>query len=221
MICTCDNCHYTFEAESLPLSCPDCGKEKINRRIGDKIKSAPAVRPATSDEIAWYEENQMELAAEAEQKRQLQSVETYDMTDEEYNWAMVMVHEKPTPKTDEARELTQSFYRSASHDPEKLLEHYLQIRKQFTGKISEDRAALRKTGKHEPFLVAQFSGEEPVLIDGLDQYGSALCVLYHFKPYDFLHTPTLGDLRRIDLKRIAEEPSAGFSQFLLDWLNSL
>ena len=74
MICTCDNCHYTFEAESLPLSCPDCGKEKINRRIGDKIKSAPAVRPATSDEIAWYEENQMELAAEAEQKRQLQSV---------------------------------------------------------------------------------------------------------------------------------------------------
>ena len=34
-------------------------------------------------------------------------------------------------------------------------------------------------------------------------------------------TPNLGNLRRIDLKKIAEEPSAEFLRFLADWRNSL
>lgn len=57
---------------------------------------------------------------------------------------------------------------------------------------------------------------ETVLDDGMDDYGPALSILYRFRPYDFLQVPTLGNLRRIDLKKIAEEPSAGYAQFLLD-----
>jgi len=29
MICTCDNCRYTFCSDSLPLACPDCGSENV------------------------------------------------------------------------------------------------------------------------------------------------------------------------------------------------
>ena len=39
MICTCEKCRYTISAQSLPLSCPDCGSE--------------AVRPATQMEQDW------------------------------------------------------------------------------------------------------------------------------------------------------------------------
>ncbi len=50
MIFTCDNCHYTFEADSLPDFCPDCHKEKLNRRFGRKTIEASAVREATKQE---------------------------------------------------------------------------------------------------------------------------------------------------------------------------
>ena len=40
MIFTCDNCLYTFKADSKPECCPDCG------RFGP--------REATEQEIAWY-----------------------------------------------------------------------------------------------------------------------------------------------------------------------
>lgn len=222
MIYTCDNCHYTFEAETLPASCPDCGKETVNRRFGDKILPTPAVREATEREAAWLVETRAELAAEEEQKRRLQSVDSYDMTDDEHNWAMVMIHEMPAPSTEEASRMVRTVFRSLHHDPAKMLEHYIQIRKQFTRKISDDRADLEKAGKDEPISIARFTDEgETVLLDGLDVYVSALSVLYHFRPYDFLHTPTLGDLRRIDLKKIAEEPGAGYIQFLLDFEGEL
>lgn len=43
MICTCVYCLYTFEADELPVSCPDCGKGPV--------------REATHDEQEQYEEN--------------------------------------------------------------------------------------------------------------------------------------------------------------------
>ena len=46
MICTCEKCRYTISAQSLPLSCPDCGSE--------------AVRPATQMEQDWYYDLQQE-----------------------------------------------------------------------------------------------------------------------------------------------------------------
>lgn len=222
MICTCDNCHYTFESATLPLSCPDCGKESVNRRFRDTIRSTPAVRPATSEEIAWYEDMQLELEKEIKREDLLKSVDSYGMTDEEHNWAMVMVHQQPKPKTDEAVQQTQFWLRTVLRDPQKSLEYYLQVRKEFTRNISAERSALERDGRSEPFFVAHLNDDgETELVSGLDAYGSALSILYHFKPYDFLHRPTLGDLRRINLKRIAENPTEGYSQFLLDWVNGI
>lgn len=58
MLFTCKVCHYTFpekllnadEIENELYRCPDCGKF--------------AVRPATNDEISWYDRAQKENAEE-------------------------------------------------------------------------------------------------------------------------------------------------------------
>lgn len=64
MICTCDNCHYTFDSPALPSRCPDCGKETRSHKAGMRIVTVPCVRRATEDEIAWYEKIQQEFADE-------------------------------------------------------------------------------------------------------------------------------------------------------------
>ena len=46
MICTCDNCRYTFCPDSLPLACPDCGSENV--------------REATLEEKDWYHDLEQE-----------------------------------------------------------------------------------------------------------------------------------------------------------------
>jgi hypothetical protein len=40
MICTCGYCLFTFESQTLPETCPDCGKGPV--------------RPATTTEIQQY-----------------------------------------------------------------------------------------------------------------------------------------------------------------------
>ncbi len=45
-IYTCDRCHYTFSFGSIPLTCPDCGSEKI--------------REATAEEKDWYYDLELE-----------------------------------------------------------------------------------------------------------------------------------------------------------------
>lgn len=67
MICTCDACHYTFNASvvsyskyNIPKSCPDCGKKTIRTANG----AVPAVRAATEEEIAEYQKNLLEIMEE-------------------------------------------------------------------------------------------------------------------------------------------------------------
>ena len=50
MICTCQRCLYTFQAEIQPDQCPDCGKF--------------AVRPATVRESVEFQRIQREIQAE-------------------------------------------------------------------------------------------------------------------------------------------------------------
>ena len=55
MICTCDNCHYTFSADELPTWCSHCRQDSRHHKFASKILSVPCVRPATDDEAAQYE----------------------------------------------------------------------------------------------------------------------------------------------------------------------
>lgn len=212
MICTCDNCHYTFASDTLPLSCPDCGKASINRRIDTRIISAPAVREATNAEVAWYEETQKDLDVAEKRKETMKALDSYGMIDDEYNWAMVMLFTHSLPTTEEALNLMRTQLRTSLKDPKNALGHYQMVRRIFTNNISNDRKELEKAGKHEPFSVAGMNGDGEMVLDGsIDDNGPALSILYRFRPYDTLSVPTLWNLRRIDLKKIAEDPSAGYA----------
>lgn len=215
----------------MPDHCPDCCKEKINRRVGTvgtKIIESPAVREATRQEYEWYEDMRRE-AAVAERRKTMLNINNFKfsfdgsgMTDDEYNWAMVMLFEwlnSPKPKTEEARNMMLFFFRQTFSNPEKLLEHYVHIRREFNSDIINDRNRLKSEERHEPFagVTCMNDDGEFELIEDIDDYGPALSVLYRFRLdeiHSFLHTPNIGDLRKIDLKKIAEEPSAAYSQFL-------
>ena len=229
MLFTCDACNYTFEVSSLPSSCPDscpdCGKETVTRRVADKYITVPAVRPATDAETEWYNEIQAELQAEEKQQKRLQSLsERSGLSDDEYNWLLVVLYINNKPITAEARSLVWSQLRISLETPEKALEHYQVIQKSFARAIAEDRDALRAVGMSEPsfglYHITE-DGEKVIDEERINEYNDcapALSVLYHFRGQkSFLHTPTLGDLRRFDLKKIAEELSAAYMQALLDF----
>ena len=211
MICTCDNCHYTFQSDALTLSCPDCGKETVNRRMGGRVISGPAVRIASEAEISWFEQSQKDLATEqnADSLRE-------QMTTDEYNWSLIMEFEHQ-PKTKEARESTAAYLSSIRQDPDRAAELYPTIRRLFSSKVTRERGDLRTAGMSEPITKPD---EIPAA------YGPALRVLYSFKEDRhglsfLLSPPNLGNIRRIDLEKIAREPSAAYTQFLLDWEKSL
>jgi len=47
MICTCVYCLYTFKADELPVSCPDCGKGPVREATHDEKKQYDENRKAT------------------------------------------------------------------------------------------------------------------------------------------------------------------------------
>ena len=217
MICTCDACHYTFSADTLPLRCPDCGKEELHRRVGGRMLPSPAVRTATEEETAWYENVQRELRTE-EDLEQL----SHDMTRDEYNWSLIMLFLNPTPKNMDSRLALASYLSAIRQDSKRASVLYPTIRRMFTQKINADRLALREADIAEPVIMPT----EREKIEHWNAYGPALRVLYQFKPDTDAHPflagpPNLGNVRRIDLKKIACEPTAAYLQFLLNWENLL
>ena len=53
LICICDDCQYTFEAENKPERCPDCGRLKV--------------REATAQEVETYRKVRAEIEKEEQQ----------------------------------------------------------------------------------------------------------------------------------------------------------
>ena len=107
MICTCDNCHYTFECPELPTRCPDCGKETRSHKVGSRIVSLVCVREATEAEIDCYKRIQRELAEEESQAAATAALadklmalgdpfsfedDPYDMPVHEHNFALMLVY---------------------------------------------------------------------------------------------------------------------------------
>ena len=52
MICTCVYCLYTFEADELPFSCPDCGKGPVRQATHDEKNEYAFFHQALSPEKA-------------------------------------------------------------------------------------------------------------------------------------------------------------------------
>lgn len=218
MYYTCDACHYTFEAEMLPNSCPDCGKEEIGRRIKDRIIKAPAVRKANEEEIEWYKNIQDEITTEENQKKAIKKLSEYDMTDDEFNWSIILSVQYITQPL-----LIEPFIRFAriGDNTESTLNFYIQTRRDFSRRVTDDKNELKERGIMEQGY--PIDRELPIedYFDYWKEIGVALQAVYYFRNIPFLHTPNLGDVRKIDLKKITEQPSDGYKQFLLDWENKL
>ena len=124
MICTCDACHYTFYADTLPSRCPDCGKEQIHRRVRERIIPSPAVRVATGEEVAWFENVRRELSSEESLERLSDG-----MTGDEYNWFLIMLFLHPMPKTRDTRLALATYLSAVRQDSEKASELHPTIRR--------------------------------------------------------------------------------------------
>ena len=140
------------------------------------------------------------------------------MTDDEFNWAIIMTMEYSTDFSEFSTILHSA---RIVDNPERTLEFYIGTRRSFSRKISAERKELEEKGIMEHSVPFMMEGDIEDQFEYWDEMGKHLQALYHFRSIDFLSTPNLGNIRRIDLKKIAEEPSDGYKQFLLDWENRL
>ena len=51
-IYTCDACLFTFERKEEPISCPDCGKERLREATDLETETFEANRASTASEDA-------------------------------------------------------------------------------------------------------------------------------------------------------------------------
>lgn len=209
---TCDACRFIFPAENLPERCPDCGKESITKKAkkdGQERKLVlPAVRPATTAEIAEHEKALIEIAAEDAFADRIQEPRNYDMSMGEHNLALMLLFAFNNCPAHYLRSRLDTIVDESREDvatTDSALRLYTDAKKLFTSEIGKERRQFDACGTLP--------------------HGPALDVLYAFRQKEFValigSKPNLGDVRRVDIKEIAEKPSAGFLRFLADWYNSL
>lgn len=165
-----------------------------------------------------YKNVQAEIAAEEEQKSNIKKLSDYDMTDDEFNWAIIMTMEYSTDFSEFSTILHSA---RIVDNPERTLEFYIVTRRSFSRKITAEKAELKEKGVRERSFYYTFEGPLEEEFEYWEEMGKNLQALYRFRNIGYLTTPNLGNVRRIDLKKIAEEPSDGYKQFLLDWENRL
>ena len=210
---TCDAYRFIFLAENLPERCPDCGKESITKKAkkdGQERKLVlPAVRPATADEIAGHEKALMEIAAEDAFADRIQEPQNYDMSMGEHNLALMLLfyfRQCPVPylRVKLNALLDESPFEGVDATADDL-RLYTDVKKHFSSEIGKERR--------------QFDTDDVL------PHGPALDVLYAFRQEEIAalmgNTPNLGDVRRVDVKEISENPSGEFLRFLTDWYNNL
>ena len=150
MICTCDNCHYTFECPELPTRCSDCGKETRSHKVGSRIVSLACVREATEAEIEWYKQVQRELAEEESQAAATAALadklmalgdpfsfedDPYDMPVHEHNFALMLVYYTHTMGFYGKRDLNRMI---VSTDIEEKMELFKKVRLSFVHAINRE-----------------------------------------------------------------------------------
>ncbi len=146
------------------------------------------------------------------------------MTDDEYNLSLVMKHEITSPSDSDMWYMVAHHLNRIRTDQETAKRIYPDIRRVFNRKLNDDRKKLKEAGLSEPTTMP--SSGNPEELEIWNSLGSALQTLYRFKTNDNLPAflsgpPNLGNLRRIDLDKIATEPSPAYTDFLSKWEEAL
>lgn len=214
----CCACSYVFKAEIMPESCPACRQANVfaSTDFGKKVE-LPAVRPASEAEIQAYTDAQKAAYEEKAFLEWIDSLPSYDLSDDEYHMALMLLHHfKTTPGLytkhfigDLLPAQKGGIEERAAQAMARIL--YIDVKKSFTSRINRER---QDAGTND---IAEVAAQTPP--------DSAANVLRKFRRdelLEFLKGPqNLGDIRRVDLEKVALEPSAGYLRFLTEWYNSI
>ena len=245
MICTCDNCHYTFEADALPTWCSNCGKEARNHKFASKIISVPCVRIATEDEASWYEKaisderdatdlaEKIRMLGEPFFRKEYEEEETEEETEEdeteetsgifgvsypadpyglsvhEHNFALMLIYYIKQLGYFGKQDLEKMIM---SDDVDEKAELYKNVKKTFNRGINTEERQVEKPSR--------------LTREVWEAATPALKVLYSFRQDDDFKmwmgdVPNRGNIKRIDVQKLAAEPSEGFVRFLTELYNGL
>ena len=256
MICTCDNCHYTFSAEELPLSCPDCGKENRRHKFASKIVSVPCVRPATEDEAERYnsiiseERNVAELVEKLKMLGEPNFDTPWSHVDEESDEGQ---SDDDAEADDDAEDDTGDDENPFAYPPDPynlpvhehnfalMLIYYLKQMGRFYGKQDLEKMIMNESAEEKIELFKNVRKifnrgvndeergiEKPyrVNMEIWNAATPALKTLYAFRQDDdfkrlLADVPNRGNIKRIDLEKLATEPSEGFVRFMTELYNGM
>ena len=92
-IFVCNACNHMFQAEIQPAVCPNCNLDSVlgSTDSGRRV-SFPAVRAATEAEVKAYEEVGKAAQEERDFLEWLDSLSSYDLSNDEYHVALMLLH---------------------------------------------------------------------------------------------------------------------------------
>lgn len=89
---TCDACHYIFQSDAIPLSCPVCNTSSVIAQNSTSRKfKIPAVRISTETEISQSKIAETEESARKSFLDRVKSLPGYTLTDDEYHTALMLL----------------------------------------------------------------------------------------------------------------------------------
>ncbi len=215
---TCDACHYIFQSDDIPLSCPACSTSAViaQNDSGRKFK-IPAVRISTETEM---EQSRLADAEETAKKSflgRVKSLTGYTLTDDEYHTVpMLLFYFRSAPEEYTSIHLNGLPSGRNSFIENKMAETaawnlYNQAQKHFTSELGRER---RKTGCNDAVEVAAYT-----------ENGSAASLLLLFRQNGtdqiLGKTPNLTNIRNVKFDQVVKEPGGDYVRFLMDWYNSV
>lgn len=217
-IFVCNACNHMFQAEIQPAVCPNCNLDSVlgSTDSGRRV-SFPAVRAATEAEVKAYEEVGKAAQEERDFLEWLDSLSSYDLSNDEYHVALMLLHSFRTTRDLYTKHFINDLLPAKKGGIEgwnaqamaRIL--YIDVKKSFTSKINQER---QDAGTNDIVKVAAKMPPD-----------SAAHVLLKFrrdKVDSFLKTPpNLSNIREVNLEKVALEPSAEYLQFLMEWYNSI
>ena len=215
---TCDACHYIFQSDEIPSSCPACSASSVAARNGTGRRfKIPAVRISTGTEA---EQSRLADTEESARKTFLERVESlsgYTLTDNEYHTAlMLLFYLRSAPEEFTAGYLNSLLYVGNSFSENNTFETsarnlYSKAKKHFSSELGRER---RETGCNDATEVAAYT-----------EKGSAASLLLLFRQNEidqvFYKTPNLTNIRNVKFDQVLKEPGEDYIRFLMDWHNSV
>ena len=215
---TCDACHYIFQLDGTPSSCPVCKASSIvaQNDTGRKFK-IPAVRISTETEMEQSRLADAEESAKKSFLERVKSLSSYTLADDEYHTAlMLLFYFRSAPEEFTAGYLNNLLYGGNSFIEYGMTETsarnlYLQAQKHFASELGKER---RETGCNDATEVAAYTKKSSA---------ASLLLLFRQNEADqFLcKTPNLTNIRNVKFDQVIKEPGEDYIRFLMDWHNSV